>query len=185
MGSTQIWSAQHIRDFAQRKWRALSAELNIRQDGTPLRTVAHEMDRKILNRNSSRRSAPRPSMMSVANQGTDMQNQAAAVNRRLSDPDFQGWIVRNCMLLVVILTTLLCVFVVHDAYVWTHPPKPVYFFVDGHNQPTPAVPLDSPIVDDTELLEWSAKWVLAPYNVNYHDFPPPAAAERRRAALHR
>jgi hypothetical protein len=47
MESTQIWSAQHIRDFAQRKWRALSAELNIRQDGTPLRTVAHEMDRKI------------------------------------------------------------------------------------------------------------------------------------------
>jgi intracellular multiplication protein IcmL len=99
-----------------------------------------------------------------------MQNQAAAVNRRLSDPDFQGWIVRNSLLVVMVLSVLLAVFVIHDAYVWTHPTKPVYFFVDGRNPPTPAVALDSPIVDDTELLEWSVKWVLAPYNVNYHDF---------------
>jgi intracellular multiplication protein IcmL len=100
-----------------------------------------------------------------------MQNQAAAVSRRLSDPDFQGWIVRNSILLVVILLALLTVFVVHDAYVWTHPEPPKYFFVDGRKPPTPAVALDSPIIDDTELLEWSVKWVLAPYNVNYHDFP--------------
>jgi intracellular multiplication protein IcmL len=100
-----------------------------------------------------------------------MQNQTAAVNRRLSDPDFQGWVVRNCILVVIVLSALLVVFVVHDAYVWTHPAKPRYFFVDGRNPPTPVVALDSPIVDDTELLEWSVKWVLAPYNVNYHDFP--------------
>lgn len=100
-----------------------------------------------------------------------MQNQTEAVSRRLSDPDFQGWVVRNSMLMVLVLTGLLTVFVIHDGYVWTHPAQPVFFFVDGHNPPTPAVPLDSPIVDDTELLEWSVKWVLAPYNVNYHDFP--------------
>jgi intracellular multiplication protein IcmL len=100
-----------------------------------------------------------------------MQNQTAAVSRRLSDPDFQGWVVRNSILLVVVLSALLAMFVVHDAYVWAHPAKPQFFFVDGHNPPTPAVALDSPIVDDTELLEWSVKWVLAPYNVNYHDFP--------------
>jgi intracellular multiplication protein IcmL len=99
-----------------------------------------------------------------------MQNQPAAVNRRLSDPDFQGWVVRNSLRLVIVQAALLAVFVVHDAYVWTHPAKPLFFFVDGHNPPTPAVALDSPIVDDTELLEWSVKWVLAPYNVNYHDF---------------
>jgi intracellular multiplication protein IcmL len=100
-----------------------------------------------------------------------MKNQTAAVTRRLSDPDFQAWVVRHCFLLVVVQSLLLAVFVTHDAYVWTHPAKPVYFFVDGHNPPTPAVALDSPIVDDTELLEWAVKWVLAPYNVNYHDFP--------------
>jgi intracellular multiplication protein IcmL len=100
-----------------------------------------------------------------------MQNQTEAVSRRLSDPDFQGWVVRNSMLLVLVLSGLLGVFVIHDGYVWTHPAQPVYFFVDGHNPPMPAVPLDSPIVDDTQLLDWSVKWVLAPYNVNYHDFP--------------
>lgn len=100
-----------------------------------------------------------------------MQNQAAAVNRRLSDPDFQGWVVRHSILLVVALSALLAVFVAHDAYVWAHPVKPQYFFVDGHNPPMPAVALDSPIVDDAELLEWAVKWVLAPYNINYHDFP--------------
>ncbi len=90
-----------------------------------------------------------------------MQNQAAAVNRRLSDPDFQGWVVRHSILLVVALSALLAVFVAHDAYVWAHPVKPQYFFVDGHNPPMPAVALDSPIVDDAELLEWAVKWVLA------------------------
>ena len=99
-----------------------------------------------------------------------MQNQSAAVNRRLSDPDFQGWIVRSSILLVVVLAALLGAFVFHDAYIWTHPAQPKYFYVDGRNPPRPAVALDSPIVDDTELLEWSMKWVLAPYNVNYHDF---------------
>jgi len=100
-----------------------------------------------------------------------MQNQSAAVNRRLSDPDFQGWVVRNSILVTVVLATLLAVFVIHDAYVWTHPTKPLFFFVDGRNPPTPAVALDSPIIDDTELLQWAVKWVSAPYNVNYHDFP--------------
>jgi intracellular multiplication protein IcmL len=99
-----------------------------------------------------------------------MQNQTAAVNRRLVDPDFQGWVVRNSILVVMVQSLLLAIFVLHDAYVWTHPAKPLYFFVDGRNPPTPAVALDSPIVDDAELLEWAVKWVLAPYNLNYHDF---------------
>jgi intracellular multiplication protein IcmL len=101
----------------------------------------------------------------------DMQNQTSAVSRRLSDPDFQGWVVRNSILLVMVLTALLAIFVVHDTYVWTHPPKPLFFRIDGNSPPTPVIALDSPIVDDTELLEWAVKWVLAPYNVNYHDFP--------------
>ena len=100
-----------------------------------------------------------------------MRNQGVAVDRRLSDPDFQGWLVRSCLLAITMLSALLVAFVVHDAWVWTHPPQPRYFLVDGASTPRPITPLDSPIVDDTELLDWSVKWVLAPYNVNYHDFP--------------
>jgi intracellular multiplication protein IcmL len=99
-----------------------------------------------------------------------MQNQAAAVNRRLSDPDFQGWIVHKCILLVVALFALLGVFVLHDIWVWTHPARPQYFYVDGRNPPRPAAALDSPVVDDAELLEWTVRWVIAPYNVNYHEY---------------
>ncbi len=69
------------------------------------------------------------------------------------------------------LSILSGVLVLHDLYEWTHPPTPKYFFVDGKNPPKPVRALDSPIVDDAELLDWTVKAVLAPYNVNYHDYP--------------
>ncbi len=62
-------------------------------------------------------------------------------------------------------------FIIHDAYVWTHPPSNKYFVVDGVHAPREVRGLDSPIVDDAELLNWTVRAVLAPYNVNYHDFP--------------
>jgi intracellular multiplication protein IcmL len=99
-----------------------------------------------------------------------MKNQRAAIDRRLSDPDFQGVVVRNSLICVMALAVLLAIFAIHDAWEWTHPPKPVYFFVDGHNMPIQAKPLDSPIVDDTELLNWTVKWVLAAYNIDYYRY---------------
>jgi intracellular multiplication protein IcmL len=100
-----------------------------------------------------------------------MQNKRAAVDRRLSDPDFQGLLVTRSLALTFGLSLLSAVLVLHDLYLWTHPPAPKFFFVDGKNPPMPAKALDSPIVDDVELLEWTVKAVLAPYNVNYHDYP--------------
>ena len=69
------------------------------------------------------------------------------------------------------LSILSGLLVLHDLYEWTHPPAPKYFFVDGKNPPKPVRALDSPVVDDAELLDWTVKAVLAPYNVNYHDYP--------------
>jgi intracellular multiplication protein IcmL len=100
-----------------------------------------------------------------------MQNQHAAIMRRLSDPDFQASLVTRCIGLVIGMGVVLAGFAAHDAYVWTHPPQPKYFFIDGQHPPRPVTALDSPIVDDTELLDWTVKSVLAPYNVNYHDYP--------------
>lgn len=100
-----------------------------------------------------------------------MQNQRAAVSRRLSDPDFQGSVVRLCLLAAAAMAAAEVAHLAHDAYAWTHPPASRYFRVDGKNPPQPMVALDSPIMDDNELLQWTVKWVLAPYNVNYHDFP--------------
>jgi intracellular multiplication protein IcmL len=100
-----------------------------------------------------------------------MQNKHAAIDRRLSDPDFMALLMYRSIALNIGLSILSGVLVFHDLYEWTHPPTPKYFFVDGKNPPKPVRALDSPVVDDAELLDWTVKAVLAPYNVNYHDYP--------------
>lgn len=100
-----------------------------------------------------------------------MQNNSAITGRRLSDPDFQGSVVHKSLLAVVALCGLCGVFALHDMWVWTHPSLPKYFLIDGIERPHQVTALDSPILDDTELLQWTVKFVLAPYNVDYHNYP--------------
>ena len=109
-----------------------------------------------------------------------MPNQANAVMRRLSDPDFQAWLVTRLILLTLAMMALLGMSLAHDAFVWMNPPKPSFFRFDGRNPPQPLVALDSPIVDDTELLAWTTKAVLAVYSVNYHDYPEQLNTAGRR-----
>jgi intracellular multiplication protein IcmL len=109
-----------------------------------------------------------------------MKNQNAAVTRRLSDPDFQASLVSRCLALTLGMGALLALALAHDAIVWLNPAQPRYFFVDGRDPPKPVVALDSPIVDDTELLEWSVKAILAPYNVDYYNYPVELNAASRR-----
>jgi intracellular multiplication protein IcmL len=99
-----------------------------------------------------------------------MTNHDAAVTRRLSDPDFQAALVNRCLALTLGIAALLGVSLIHAAYVWLNPVEPRYFFVDGKSPPRPVVALDSPIVSDTELLEWTVEAVLAPYNVDYQNY---------------
>ena len=112
-----------------------------------------------------------------------MRNQNAAVTRRMSDPDFQAGLVNKCLALTLGMGVMLCVSIARDAYVWANPVQPRYFFVDGKNPPHPVVSLDSPIVDDTELLEWSVKAILAPYNVDYMNYAEQLNAASRRFTL--
>jgi intracellular multiplication protein IcmL len=109
-----------------------------------------------------------------------MANHPTAVSRRLTDPDFQARLVSRSLLLSTVMTVLLGVSLAHDAWVWLYPPPPKYFFVDGRTPPRPAVALDSPIVDDAQLLEWTSRAVQAPYNVNYHDYPEQLNTAGRR-----
>ena len=112
-----------------------------------------------------------------------MRNANAAVSKRVSDPDFQGTLVNRCLALTLGMGALLGVSLLHDAWEWTHPVQPRYFFTDGKHAPRPVVALDSPIVDDTELLEWSVKAVLAPYNVDYFNYPTELNTASRRFTL--
>lgn len=109
-----------------------------------------------------------------------MPNQANAVTRRLSDPDFQASLVNRCILLTLGMMALLGASLAHDAYVWLNPPQPRFFRFDGRDPPQPLVALTSPIVDDTELLQWAVKAVLAVYSVNYHDYPEQLNTAGRR-----
>ncbi|GAV35517.1 Macrophage killing protein with similarity to conjugation protein [Roseomonas sp. TAS13] len=100
-----------------------------------------------------------------------MQNSATAVQRRISDPDFQAALVRWCLGLTGTMAVLMAFLLAHDAYMWLNPPAPKYFFVDGRNPPRPAAALDSPIVDDVQLLQWAVHAILATYSVDYHNYP--------------
>lgn len=100
-----------------------------------------------------------------------MQNSATAVRRRVSDPDFQSSLVKWSFGLSAALALALAASLIHDVIVWQNPPKPQFFFVDGRNPPRPAVALDSPIVDDVQLLQWTVHAVLQTYSVDYHNYP--------------
>ena len=75
-----------------------------------------------------------------------MDNQNAAIMRKLSDPDFQAGLVNKCIALVMGLAVTLVVLVVHDADAWVNPPTPKYFIIDGKNPPKEVKPVDSPII---------------------------------------
>jgi len=100
-----------------------------------------------------------------------MQNSATAVRRRISDPDFQGSLVRWCMGLTSTMAVLLGLSLLHDAWVWANPPLPKFFRIDGRNPPLPIVALDSPIVDDVQLLQWTVHAILSTYSFDYHNYP--------------
>jgi intracellular multiplication protein IcmL len=79
---------------------------------------------------------------------------------------------------------LLGISLLHDAWRWSHPIEPRYFFTDGKHAPRPVVALDSPIVDDTQLLEWTVQTILAPYNIDYYNYPTELNTASRRFTVH-
>jgi intracellular multiplication protein IcmL len=109
-----------------------------------------------------------------------MKNAHAAVTRRLSDPDFQGALVTKCLGLTLGLGALLAVSLIHDAYVWMNPIKPLFFISDGKGFTRPLTPVDSPIIGDTELLEWTVQAAVAPYNVDYFNYAKELNTASRR-----
>lgn len=112
-----------------------------------------------------------------------MQNERAAVSRRLSDPDFQAKLVTRLIGLTIAMVIVTCASLAHSVWLQTQPSKTKYFIIDGRSPPRPVVGLDSPVVDDAQLLEWTVRAVLAAYNVNYHDYPVQLNTAGRRFTL--
>jgi len=58
------------------------------------------------------------------------------------------------------------------AYTRAHPPEPLYFFTDSHANLIQDTPLDQRVMPDAELMDFTARSVLAVYNfdyVHYHE----------------
>jgi intracellular multiplication protein IcmL len=92
--------------------------------------------------------------------------------------------VHRALALTIALALAVAALAADDIWLRTHPAPPRYFFVDGRHTPREVVALDSPIVGDTELLEWTVKAALAPYNVNYNDYPLQLNTASRRFTPH-
>lgn len=112
-----------------------------------------------------------------------MSNSSHAVTRRLSDPDFQGKLVNRCLGLTLAMGALLGLSLIHDAYVWVHPVRPLFFISDGKGFTRPLTPVDSPIADDTELLQWTVQAAIAPYNVDYWNYAKELNTASRKFTL--
>ena len=69
---------------------------------------------------------------------------------------------------------------IHDAYIWMNPVKPLFFISDGKGFTRPLTPVDSPIIGDTELLEWTVQAAVAPYNVDYFNYAKELNTASRR-----
>ncbi len=78
---------------------------------------------------------------------------------------------------------LLGLSLIHDAYVWVHPVRPLFFISDGKGFARPLTPVDSPIVDDTELLQWTVQAAIAPYNVDYFNYAKELNTASRKFTL--
>jgi intracellular multiplication protein IcmL len=100
-----------------------------------------------------------------------MRNQQAAVARRITDPDFAGSLVNRVLTALMISMGLNIAFAIHDSWIWTHPEPSKYFSVDELNNPIPIQPLSGPVMGDTDLLNWTVSAILAPYNVDYYNYP--------------
>ena len=75
-----------------------------------------------------------------------MQNEAAAVTRRLSDPDFQGKVVTRLIGAVIALTLVTTAALAHSFWLQTRPSETRYFLAKPLVPPVPhpAKPIGGP-----------------------------------------
>lgn len=55
-------------------------------------------------------------------------------------------------------------------YVYSHPPKPVYFPTSATGRITPLIPLDQPNMSDPEIKQWANLAIIAAYSYNFVNY---------------
>ena len=56
------------------------------------------------------------------------------------------------------------------AYTASHPPEPLYFFTDSRANLIQDTPLTQPVMPDADLMDFTARSVLAVYNFDYEHY---------------
>ena len=73
-------------------------------------------------------------------------------------------------LTAVFLSTALVALGWDFAYTVSHPSEPLYFFTDSHANLVQDTPLSQPVMPDADLMEFTARSVLAVYNFDYEHY---------------
>ncbi len=100
-----------------------------------------------------------------------MKNQAQAVDRKLSDPEFSQALLRRSFLIQTVLAAGIVGLVADRVWVSHHPPQPKFFYTDGKGTPYEIQPLDAPVMAEADLLMWTTKSIVAAYTVNFREYP--------------
>lgn len=99
-----------------------------------------------------------------------MKNQAAAVARKLSEPEFQQRMLRRSFLNNTVLAGALLALVGDRLWRDHHPSTPHYFYTDGKGTPREVYPLDHPVMSDSDLIIWTVGSVAAVFSINFKDY---------------
>ncbi len=99
-----------------------------------------------------------------------MRNQAAAVDRKLSDPEFTQLLLRRSFV-VHGIQALIAFALIGDLF-WrdAHPPAPHYFYTDGVGTPRAVIALDAPVMSDAAVVDWTINSVVAAYSVDFQHY---------------
>lgn len=89
---------------------------------------------------------------------------------QMDNPIIPSWIIKWHIRIVLILIFLLSLFICHAIWKISHPTQPKYFYIDQNQLVHSIIPLDKPIIDDAQLLQWAIRWGSAPFNINYYDY---------------
>jgi intracellular multiplication protein IcmL len=99
-----------------------------------------------------------------------MRNQAAAVSRKLSDPEFMQRLLRRSFIVHGIQGIAL-IGIMGDL-VWrdTHPARAHYFYTDGKGTPREVYPLDYPVMSDAQVAVWTVNSIVAAFSIDFQHY---------------
>ena len=99
-----------------------------------------------------------------------MKNQAQAVDRKLSDPEFSQALLRRSFLIQTVLAVGIVALVADRVWLGHHPPQPKFFYTDGKGTPYEIQPLDAPVMAEADLLTWTTRSIVSAYTVNFKEY---------------